>query len=279
MQLLFWNLGNRPLIDPLADLVMDLRADVVVLAEFTESPSTITATLSDRANRRFFEPPYGLRSQRIQVFHSLPYAAVQPVYGGAHEAIMRVVPPLGREFLLVGVHLPSLLHRTDDDQQAKCEDLSELIRRCEEDAGHRRTVAVGDFNVDPFHRGIVSAKGMHAVSSRAVAARQQRTVDGKTYPFFYNPAWSHLGDRSPSPPGTFFYRSSHHVAYFWHSFDQVLVRPELLPVFSDESVSVLTKAGARQLLDTEGRPDGASGSDHLPICFELDVERTTTDAI
>jgi hypothetical protein len=81
--------------------------------------------------------------------------------------------------------------------------------------------------------------------------------------------WNFLGDAPSGPPGTYFYSGSAPVTHFWHTFDQVLIRPELLINFKDENVSVLTNAGSNSLLDARGRPDTTNASDHLPLLFKI----------
>jgi hypothetical protein len=98
-------------------------------------------------------------------------------------------------------------------------------------------------------------------------------VQDENRQFFYNPMWSHFGERGPSPPGSYYYRSSSQVAYFWHFFDQVLLRPDLLDSCSDDDVRVITEVGGRSLLDCEGRPDARHGSDHLPLVVTLGTEK------
>jgi hypothetical protein len=109
-------------------------------------------------------------------------------------------------------------------------------------------VLVGDLNMDPFEEGVVKANGLHAVMTRRLAGRQTRTVQGRVYPLFYNPMWGLYGDSSAGPPGTYFYEPSGHVGYFWHLFDQVLLRPDLLRFFRNESLCILTEDGQRSFL-------------------------------
>lgn len=128
---------------------------------------------------------------------------------------------------------------------------------------------MGDFNTDPFEHGFVATDGLHAVMSKAIAERRTRRVSGIDFELFYNPMWSSFGDAGDTPCGTYYYEKAEHVNYFWHIFDQVLLRPSLLGGFSDE-VRVLTMAGSTPLLDGSGRPDRQNASDHLPILFNLE---------
>jgi hypothetical protein len=61
------------------------------------------------------------------------------------------------------------------------------IRRVEETLVNPRTVLVGDFNMNPFDPGMMGAQGLHGVMTKRVAGRVARQVDGRPYPFFYNP--------------------------------------------------------------------------------------------
>lgn len=62
------------------------------------------------------------------------------------------------------------------------------------------------------------------------------------------------------------------MAYYWHMFDQVLVRPALLNRLPVPAVTIPTSLGSVSLVGQNGRPDTRSGSDHLPILFSLNLE-------
>jgi hypothetical protein len=123
--------------------------------------------------------------------------------------------------------------------------------------------------MNPFESGLVDASGFHAVMDRTTALQESRKVKGQQYPFFYNPMWNYLGDISDFTPGTHFYRKSNKVVYFWNMFDQVLLRPALLPYFAEDSVRIITEHGTTSLLDSNNRPNKQQYSDHLPILLTL----------
>ncbi len=58
-------------------------------------------------------------------------------------------------------------------------------------------------------------------------------------------------------------------AFFWNMFDQVLLRPDLLPRFSNQDLKILTSVGESSLLSARGLPDARIASDHLPLFFRL----------
>jgi hypothetical protein len=154
-------------------------------------------------------------------------------------------------------------------QLYECVELAEEIRRVEQEIGCERTLLVGDLNTNPFESGVVSAKGLHAVMARDLALRKERKVQKRRYHFFYNPMWNLLGDETDGPPGTYFYPRAEHECYFWNMFDQVLLRPDLLPYFKTEELKILSEDGKVSLLSARGTPDADNASDHLPILFKL----------
>jgi len=125
--------------------------------------------------------------------------------------------------------------------------------------------------MNPFDKGMVAASGLHAVMSREVASRGERTVQDRQYRFFYNPMWSHFGDHPERPAGTYYYTRAEQVTYFWNMFDQVVVRPDLIDRFQMDGLRILTSAAGRPLITRSGHPDKRGASDHLPIVFKIDL--------
>jgi hypothetical protein len=125
--------------------------------------------------------------------------------------------------------------------------------------------------MNPFDKGLVSADGLNAVSSRQVASRGSRQVRSRQYPFFLNPMWAHFGERSGHPPGSYYYDRAELVNYYWNIFDQVLVRPDIMDRCAGEGIKILTKAGDASLLQKDGTPDSECFSDHLPLLFDIEL--------
>ncbi|MDQ6827790.1 MAG: hypothetical protein M3081_02880 [Gemmatimonadota bacterium] len=267
MNFLFWNLNRRPLKDQLAAAVAELAVDVLILAE-NPVPSVELLTHLNRSLRPKFAYPR-IPIDRLTILARLPRRSLVPVLDSPGIAIRRLRAPLGPEILLVSVHLASKMYHSDADQALFATRLMLMVEDAETQVGHTRTVIVGDLNMNPFESGVVGAGGFHAVGSRSVAARGSRVVQGEARQFFYNPMWSHFGDRPPSPPGTYYYSRATQVSYFWNMFDQVLIRPSLLDYFADEDLSIVTHVGGLSLLDGRGLPDTEIGSDHLPLFFRL----------
>ena len=73
--------------------------------------------------------------------------------------------------------------------------------------------------------------------------------------------------RIQGPRGTLYYRETGITAYFWHTFDQVLLRPALMDRVPDKNITVLDSFGTLLLVDKTGKMFRCS--DHLPLLVEL----------
>ena len=173
------------------------------------------------------------------------------------------------KFNLILVHLRSKLRGEKLDQIEKLRNVNSRIRVFERQYDEN-TVVVGDFNLDPFDEGLVMAAGFHAMMDRGLVSPKGRIVNGIRHPFFYNPMWKLYGSRTETslPPGTYYYDKSENLRYYWHLFDQVLIRPGLLANFRDLDLEVIDHDG-RSSLRAEGKPNANLFSDHLPIFFKL----------
>ena len=266
---LFWNTNRKELLEPIADLARAHRIDVLILAECDIAVKLLLERLNRDSPAEFHFPPS--LCEKIRIFTRFSRRFLKPAWESERMSIRRLVLPARTEILLAVAHFPSKLFWSDESQSFECTDFSTFIREQEARVGHVRTLLVGDLNMNPFEKGLVSANGFNAVMTRELALRRSRTVQKREYPFFYNPMWSHFGDGSPGPPGTYYYDRGEHVNYYWNIFDQILVRPDLLPHFKRDGLEILTAAGSRSLLGGKGRLNAGECSDHLPLLFRLDL--------
>jgi len=264
---LFWNVNRRDRQDLIGRLAAQKHADVVVLAEHSaESEMTLDA-LRREVDGSFIEPPSD--TPRLQLFARRPTLDLREIYGDRSGRVtIRLLRYQRNDFLFVAAHLPSRVIWSAKDQIAEMFVLANQIRDEESRRGHRRTILCGDLNMNPFEDGVVQASGLHAMMTKTTVEARTRMVQGREYPFFYNPMWGFFGDRTQGPPGTLYYRHSGHLSYEWNIFDQVLIRPEALPWFADD-LEIVTRIGDTELRRPDGRPNREIGSDHFPIVFRL----------
>ncbi|MCB0060675.1 MAG: hypothetical protein KDE19_01115, partial [Caldilineaceae bacterium] len=210
--------------------------------------------------------------RKIHVFTKFPSDFLPVIVEDSRMTIRQLkTTTMVQDILIAALHFPDKKNWSESEQTAESPRYADLIQQAEAQAGHRRTILVGDFNMNPYEKGMVNANGFNGVMSRSIAEKRERKVQNRVYPFFYNPMWGRLGDLSPGPAGTFFWNPSGHSSYYWHSFDQVLIRPDLLDTFDPSMLQVLDSDGSKSLLSQNGIPDKAWASDHLPLLFRLEI--------
>jgi hypothetical protein len=265
---LFWNINDRPLGETVVRLVRRHDVDVLMLAECRSFIAPLLVLLNEGARTRF---QLQASNRKVVIYTRFSRRFLRHLGGGKRFDFYELALPARKQVVMGAAHLPDKRSWNDESQAAESEVLVRRLREVENGAGHARSLVVGDFNMNPFEPGMVKAAGMNAVMARAVASRERRKVLDREYLYFYNPMWSHFGERAGRPPGSYYYDSSEHVTYYWNIFDQVLLRPALLPLFKDEELRILSEDGGRSLLSARGRPGGSAGSDHLPLLFRLDI--------
>jgi hypothetical protein len=267
---LFWNLNKKPLQDIIANLARRHEIDVLIFAECAIPVTTLLEALNPRETSSYHYSPKVL-CEKIEIYTRFHSSLFPPVYETDRLTIRHLLLPGLTNILVAAIHFPSKNHWSEDDQASETTKVIRDIINTEQVVGHAKTIFVGDLNMNPFEKGMVGAANFHAVMSRAVAKGKTRIVQGEQYTYFYNPMWNFLGDHSPGAPGSYYLRGSGHIVFFWHMFDQVLVRPDLLDLFHTETVRILDTDGSVSFLSRDGTPNQKLIGDHLPLLFSVDL--------
>jgi hypothetical protein len=259
-----WNTNRKPVVELVAKLANLHSLNLLVLLEICGSLADYLDALSEQTGLKWFFP--WSNCDRVTILTTFPDQFVDAVNEGPHHTIRHIALPGIASFLLVGAHLKSQMHQSSDSMAYQATSLLESVRCAEAQVGHQRTILIGDFNMDPYDPAVLATHGAHAMMTRATASRGTRVIDGRTFQMLYNPMWGLFGDNSIGPPGTYRYMRAEHVCPEWHIFDQVLLRPELIPYFPLDDLCILDCAGDHSLLSVHGNPEP---SDHLPVLFRL----------
>ena len=270
LKLLFWNLDKKEMMPEVESLAGDHQAHILIFAE--DPMTTVSRLVSLNRNQpNYFITPTACK--RIKIYTSFGDRFIASRRESPYFTMREISLPKRQPFLLFALHWKSLMWRNISSQTSALIEMARIIREEEDRCGHRRTIVVGDFNSEPFSEGMTLSNGMHAVMCRQVASREQREISPfGSFPLFYNPSWSLYGDDRSDPPGTYYRTSAEENCQFWHIFDQVLIRPALLPYLPKNSINILTTAGGENLLNKSGFP---LASDHLPILFTFDIPTIT----
>lgn len=269
LTVLFWNVNGQTHCEPLcANLVRAHAVDILVVAE-CQRPMKTLAAINAAAPPIPFRWVRTSEPCRVSVFTRFPRVEFSELGARQRYCVHALTGPSRPELLVVSVHATSGLRVPTDELEDEIQDLASAIIVTETQRGHTRTLLAGDLNADPFDRRVTAAKYLHAVRTRTVAEEDERTLRRKRYRYFYNPMWQFLGRLPPAPQGTYYRRKAVQNLLFWHVFDQVLLRPDLLPFFADRDVSILLTDGSTAFHTADGIPDRKVASDHFPVLVKL----------
>lgn len=245
-------------------LVKHHNPDVLVLAEIANSPQEIAKALSYEENIfNYNEDPI---CEKVFIFSKYKDELVPLVTSTLRLTVRNVQVPNYLSFNLLGMHYQSKLHWDFVDQAAYTVVVNNIIEKFEAQQKSKNTLLIGDFNMNPFEPGMIQATGFHGVMNKSVAKKKKRRIDGKDYPFFYNPMWSFFGDDGHGiVNGTYYQSYAKPINYFWNIFDQVLIRPNLIDYFNEEDLQIITNFGDDLNLLKKSGLINKNISDHLPI--------------
>ena len=267
----FWNLNRTNECAPSVELLTAFGVEILIVAERAFPTNDLLRAYQRATDRPLHAPGRIPDISRLTFFSVFPVGRFRDVRDNDYISIKEYSPASGRSLILVSVHLPSKLAMKTEEQIFQAQRVRREIDRAEAACGHDRTVVVGDFNMHPFENGMVASDALHGIMDRRIVEKGGRTVLGEHHAYFYNPMWRLMGDSRNEALGTYFRSSGSHVHYFWHTFDQVLIRPSLLDAFQENELRIIENIGTRSLLSKSGLGPSKEVSDHLPLLFELNT--------
>jgi hypothetical protein len=168
-----------------------------------------------------------------------------------------------KRFLLGTVHLLSKNNASAHAQRLEAKGYVREIQMFEREQQQKDTIVIGDFNMNPFDPGMVSASVFNSVCSAEIALKGTRMFQSEKYDYFFNPAWKNYAGIGNEVYGTYFYHSVGADEFHWNNFDQALIRPSILQQY-EPKFSVL-----HDILGYDLRKRNNGVSDHYPILLEL----------
>lgn len=263
---LFWNIQEKNLDTHITQLCELHDVDILLLAEFgTNNAYGLENDLQKiQLDYQYIKP---IEKSKVELFVKFDSTKIDQIYDNKDISIRKIKIIPTKEITLIGLHLPSKLYMSDEDQIRHQNKVINLINSEEQKIGHTNSLVIGDFNMHPFQ--MVSAENFHAIMDKNIALKEKRIVKDSEYSYFYNPMWNFLGDNNKSKVAGTYYKdmSGKYTNYHWNMFDQVLLRPNLLTNFDENSLEIITSNGAVSYIK-DGKID-TKYSDHLPIKFTL----------
>ena len=276
MNFLFWNLQkNNSFFNVICEMVKENSIGVAMFAEF---PVGEQKRLLEDLKKVYpaFRYVQSVKPAKVEIFTVLPESELFTMLDERRFTVKRYISKtLGKSFNLVLCHLDSKTNdaNAESNQAEEVRFVAQAICELEASEKNGYTIVCGDLNMNPFEEGMVGSSCFNAVMDKTIARNLKRTVFGREYKMFYNPMWGLLGDNGRSVvSGTHFFNPHRHVQYFWNMFDQVLIRPEVIPYFSDRYLRILTGTKSMSLL-TDNHTMRTIYSDHLPIKFSIKTKK------
>lgn len=273
MNFLFWNIRkNENVFGIIRELVYSEDIDILMIAEYPNcsTDGLLNVINSNPALYKYEHHEKQTQSDKIEIFTRFSANFITPLKDTQRISAKEITSTLlNHKITIVTCHFPSKVNMTDDQLSEYASDARDFIDEVEKQTGHQHTIICGDFNMNPFDNGIIKTKGLHAIMDKSIAQKRKiATVRGKDYPYLYNPMWELLGNSEIC--GTMYYNSSDSINYYWHIYDQVLIRPDLIDSFNIDGLKIITKTNQSNFLTLSGLLN-KNISDHLPIKFNLKI--------
>lgn len=273
LKILLWNINKKNLHQEIQDLVIIHQINVLIIIEFGEFEDVILNNL--RSHNADFRIIPKIIFNKAKIFTSLNELKIDEVYGHGRYGLYHLQHNLFQDLMMGVVHFPSKVNwGNSDDHSGLCASLREDVEIKELELNHSRTFILGDFNMNPFENGLISANGLNNTSSREIAKIGQRKVLEKPFKYFYNPMWNFFGEFSKgNVSGTHYFDTYKYINLHWNIYDQIIIRPELLDVFDENNLDIIHEINGKSLLKTinlTSRIDKKI-SDHLPLKFNINL--------
>lgn len=264
MRFVFWNVNKRDLTQSVCALANSTKADVIILNENSVQSFRTLDALREDVTPAFFIPAT-MSEERFHCFCRCSQLDMSEVHSGVRTSV-RLWRIGADKALLALVHGVDMRNYDSETRQSFAQSLADEIRFVSKEQNTKKVVMIGDFNMNPYDRGMNLAAGLNAMMTRECVAEGFRQHVGKKYDLYYNPMWSLFGDNNAGPAGTV-YDKSNQGPYGWSMLDQVVIHHSLVPSF--EGVRILAQVEGRSFMDKNGRPDSKNASNHFPILTEF----------
>jgi endonuclease/exonuclease/phosphatase (EEP) superfamily protein YafD len=260
LRIVFWNVKRKNLNNFVCAIATSTNADVVILNENSVEIGETLQELRNNVSQDFYCPQADLK-KRFHCFSRNPDLDLSKVHDGSRTSVRKLQIGSHRTLLAL-VHGVDVRNYDAETRQSVAQSLADDMRFVREQQNISKLVLLGDFNMNPYDRGMNLPQGMNAMMTRSCIERGSRRFLDKDYDFYYNPMWGLFGDGTAGPAGTV-YDVSGQGPYGWSMFDQVVIHHSIVNLF--RNVQILTEAGTETLMNKKGHPDAKKASDHFPI--------------
>jgi exonuclease III len=224
------------------DLIIENQLEVVALAE---ANSLDTMSLVNHLKLHGYE----WKDVQISTKNDIRLLAqkeidINPFKEEGHYSIYKIRKNGEVDCLFVVVHLLSKTRKSNEAQYNRANDVARELNKYEEEIfenDEKRTIVVGDFNMQPYEAGVCSGYGFNATMSANQASKITRKIDGKITYLYFNPIWSLMGANKKVQGSYYSSSDKDDHAIYWYSFDAVLLRPCFIELFNWEYFEIVER--------------------------------------
>lgn len=168
LNVLFWNLKSQQLGVHLSEMCGQYDVDLILIAEPPSNKVRLSTDINSVGNQSTYVLLYSAL-EKFALFTRFPINNIRLIYDDDDITIREILSPVDQKILVCGVHLPSKLHYEGHDQTAHASEVVRKIRKAESSVNNTCTLVIGDFNMNPFDHGMVSASAFNAVMDKRIA--------------------------------------------------------------------------------------------------------------
>lgn len=181
----------------MCSIASSTNADVVILNENGASNDVVLKALQTNVSKDFYFPnssPTG----RFHCFSRSRHLDLSEVHLGFRTSVRKL--RIGRHIVLLAlVHGVDVRNYDSETRQSSAQSLADEMRLVKDNQKTNKLIMLGDFNMNPYDRGMNLAAGLNAMMTRACVLSGRRKHIGEDYDFYYNPMWSLFGDNTDVP--------------------------------------------------------------------------------
>ena len=265
---LYWNAKNNNISAYIVDACVENAVNLLILVEHKNIDiEYLIRKLRD--NNLFFEVERIDKDSRILLLHNTK-KQVNIIKESKYYSVF-IIKDKSELYLIFALHLPSRYAEERSDLNMYAAQVKREFEQIEEERNTEKSIVVGDFNMNPFDDGMVSALSFNAVMCPNIAKKISRKVLDEERKFYYNPMWHLMGNALNPCKGTFYYPSET-KSYYWYTYDQVIIRPEIIEKFDIDKLKIIDSISNNSLVSVNNIPNKSLISDHLPIKFKINLE-------
>ena len=166
-RIVFWNVKKKNLTNFVCSIAASTNADVVVLAENHVSSKETLLALQTNVSQDFYFPEVISKSdQRFHCFCKNPQLDLSETHKADRTSVRKL--QIGHNnALLVLVHGIDIRNYDSENRQEFAHLLANHLRFLQEEKKTNKLILLGDFNMNPFERGMNVASGLNAMMTKA----------------------------------------------------------------------------------------------------------------